>query len=96
MRWFNPFFHGLGLGVVALLLRECGHIMAPLALSLHVKRSESSGTRCLYTVRERGTSESADWGGGAIHQPSFGCDRAMVSLVQLGKLLLRTGECAPD
>ncbi len=54
LAWFVPFFQGLLVGVLAMLLHESGHLVAALALGVHIK---TIGLRWkgLYTVREAGT-----------------------------------------
>ncbi len=53
LEWFFPFFQGLLLGILAMLLHEAGHLVAALAIGIRVKRI---GLRWkgLYTVREAG------------------------------------------
>ena len=55
VRWFFPFFNGLGLGIIAMLLHECGHLAAALALGLRVKNIGMKWNKGLYTVREQGS-----------------------------------------
>ena len=55
VHWLYPFAHGLGLGVIAMLLHECGHLLASLALGVRVKRVGMKWNKGLYPVRERGT-----------------------------------------
>ena len=55
VHWLYPFAHGLGLGVIAMLFHECGHLLASLALGVRVKRVGMKWNKGLYTVRERGT-----------------------------------------
>jgi len=55
LRWFYPFVNGLGLGVIAMLLHECGHIAAAMALGVRVK-NVGIKWKGLYTVRESGTA----------------------------------------
>lgn len=54
LRWFVPFFTGLGLGVIAMILHECGHIVVAVALGVRVKKIGMLW-KGLYTVREQGT-----------------------------------------
>ena len=56
VRWLYPFMDGLGLGVIAMLLHECGHLFAALILGLRIKRVGMKWNKGLYTIRERGTS----------------------------------------
>jgi len=53
LEWFLPVVQGMLLGIVAMVLHECGHIVAALALGIKVK---SVGLRWkgMYTVREAG------------------------------------------
>jgi len=53
--WLYPFAHGLGLGVIAMLLHECGHLVASVALGVRVKGVGMRWNKGLYTVREKGT-----------------------------------------
>ena len=55
VQWLFPFVHGLGLGVVAMLLHESGHLLASLALGVRIKNVGMKWNKGLYTVRERGT-----------------------------------------
>lgn len=55
VRWFYPFFNGLGLGVIAMILHECGHLAAAAALGVRVKDVGMKWNKGLYTVREQGT-----------------------------------------
>lgn len=54
LAWFEPVFWGMGVGVLAMVLHEFGHICAALALGVRVKalRARWKG---LYIVREPGT-----------------------------------------
>lgn len=56
LRWSYSFVGGLGLGVLAMLLHECGHIIAALLLGVRVKSVGIRWNKGLYTVRERGSS----------------------------------------
>ena len=53
--WLYPFAHGLGLGVIAMLLHECGHLLASLTLRVRVKNIGMKWNKGLYTVRASGT-----------------------------------------
>ena len=55
VRWLFPFTQGLGLGVLAMLLHEAGHILAALAMRIRVKNVGMKWNKGLYTVREQGT-----------------------------------------
>lgn len=55
VRWLLPFTHGLGLGVIAMLLHECGHLVAALAIGVRIKKVGMKWNKGLYTVREQGT-----------------------------------------
>ena len=52
--WFIPIFWGMGVGVLAMVLHEFGHILAALVVGVRVKalRARWKG---LYIVREAGT-----------------------------------------
>lgn len=53
--WLFPFCNGLGLGVLAMLLHECGHLIAAFALGVRVKDVGMKWNKGLYTVRSQGT-----------------------------------------
>jgi Zn-dependent protease len=55
VRWLVPFMNGLGLGLLAMFLHECGHIAAALAMGVPVKQVGIRWSRGLYTIRETGT-----------------------------------------
>ena len=55
VRWLFPFTQGLGLGIVAMLLHECGHVVAALLLGLQIKNVGMKWNKGLYTVRQNGT-----------------------------------------
>ena len=55
LRWLIPFFSGLGVGVLAMLLHECGHLCAAFALGVRVKKVGVKWNKGLYTVREPGS-----------------------------------------
>jgi Zn-dependent protease len=55
VRWLYPFIHGLGLGVIAMLLHECGHLVSALVLGVRIKKVGIKWNKGLYTVREQGT-----------------------------------------
>jgi len=53
--WLYPFVHGLGLGVIAMLLHEAGHWITSFALGVRIKKVGMKWNIGLYTVREQGT-----------------------------------------
>lgn len=53
--WLYPFFHGLIVGSIAMVLHECGHILAAIALGVRVKRVGVKWNKGIFTVREPGT-----------------------------------------
>jgi len=55
VRWLYPFAQGLGLGIIAMLLHECGHLIVAVALGLRVKNIGMKWNKGLYTVRQQGT-----------------------------------------
>ena len=55
LRWLYPFAQGLGLGIIAMLLHECGHLIVAVALGLRVKNIGMKWNKGLYTVRQHGT-----------------------------------------
>ena len=55
IRWFQPVLFGFGLGVLAMVLHECGHLAAAAALGVRVKRIGIDWKKGLYTVREQRT-----------------------------------------
>ena len=55
MLWIYAFFQGLGVGVLAMLLHESGHIAAALILGVRVRNVGLQWKKGLYTVRERGS-----------------------------------------
>jgi Zn-dependent protease len=55
VRWLLPFTHGLGLGVIAMLLHECGHLVSALVLGVRIKKVGMKWSKGLYTIREQGT-----------------------------------------
>lgn len=50
-----PFFRGIAVGIIAMALHECGHIMAAYLLGVRVKQVGMQWSRGLFTVRETGT-----------------------------------------
>ncbi len=55
LRWFYPFFFGLGVGLIAMVLHECGHIAVAIGLGVRVKRVGIEWNKGLFTVRDQGT-----------------------------------------
>jgi len=55
MRLFLPFVNGMGLGLIAMALHECGHLAAAAMLGVRVKRVGIQWKKGFFTVRERGT-----------------------------------------
>jgi Zn-dependent protease len=55
VRWLSPFANGLGLGILAMLLHECGHLLASFALGVRVKNVGVKWDKGFYIVRVRGT-----------------------------------------
>ncbi|MBS1804289.1 MAG: M50 family metallopeptidase [Acidobacteria bacterium] len=53
--WLFPFTQGMGLGVLAMLLHEGGHLIAAFVLGLRIKNVGMKWNKGLYTVREHGT-----------------------------------------
>ena len=53
--WFCPFFSGLGLGLIAMVLHEAGHLVAALALGVRIKKIGIQWHKGLFTIREQGT-----------------------------------------
>jgi hypothetical protein len=53
--WFMPFFEGLLLGVVAMLLHEAAHIFTAIGLGIEVKQVGIKWNKGLFTVRDTGT-----------------------------------------
>jgi membrane-associated protease RseP (regulator of RpoE activity) len=51
--WFFPVFRGMGLGLIAMVFHEGGHILCALALGLKVKRV-GMGWKGMFTVRDPG------------------------------------------
>jgi len=54
LRWFQPVVLGFGLGILAMVLHEAGHLAAATALGVRVKRIGIQWNKGLFTVRERG------------------------------------------
>jgi Zn-dependent protease len=55
IRWFQPVLFGSGLGLLAMVLHECGHLAAAVALGVRVKRVGIQWNKGIFTVREQGT-----------------------------------------
>jgi len=55
VHWLFPFAQGLGLGVLAMLVHECGHLIAAFILGLKIKSIGIKWNKGLYTVRQHGT-----------------------------------------
>jgi Zn-dependent protease len=55
IRLFLPVMHGIALGLIAMILHECGHLAAAAALGVRVKRVGVQWNKGFFTVRERGT-----------------------------------------
>ena len=55
IRFFQPVLYGFAMGVIAMILHECGHLAAAAALGVRVKRVGIQWKKGLFTVRERGT-----------------------------------------
>lgn len=57
IHWLFPFIHGLGLGVIAMLLHECGHLIAAIFLGVRVKNVGMKWNKGFYIVRQNGTNQ---------------------------------------
>jgi len=55
VRWLFPFTPGLGLGILAMLFHECGHLLAALVVGVRIKNVGMKWNKGLYTIREQGT-----------------------------------------
>jgi len=55
VRWLFPFTQGLGLGILAMLFHECGHLLAALVVGVRIKSVGMKWNKGLYTIREQGT-----------------------------------------
>ncbi len=55
LRFLEPVFLGFGLGILAMVLHECGHLAMAAALGVRIKRIGIQWKKGLFTVRERGT-----------------------------------------
>lgn len=54
-RSLEPFLAGIGLGLLAMILHECGHLAAAIALDVPVRKVGLKWNKGLFTVREQGT-----------------------------------------
>ncbi|MDR3740007.1 MAG: M50 family metallopeptidase [Terracidiphilus sp.] len=52
--WFVPIFWGMGVGILAMVLHEFGHILAAYIVGVRVKALRA-GWKGMYIVRETGT-----------------------------------------
>jgi Zn-dependent protease len=55
-RMVEPIVLGMALGVLAMVLHECGHLAAATALKVRVKRIGIQWNKGFFTVREQGTT----------------------------------------
>ena len=55
VHWLFPFAQGLGLGVLAMLVHEGGHLIAAFILGVKIKSVGMKWNKGLYTVRQHGT-----------------------------------------
>jgi Zn-dependent protease len=55
IRLFEPVAQGFALGVIAMILHECGHLAAAAAVGVRVKRVGVQWNKGFFTVRETGT-----------------------------------------
>jgi stage IV sporulation protein FB len=51
----HPFFSGIALGLIAMVLHECGHVAAAVVLGIRIKRVGLQWNKGVFTVRESGT-----------------------------------------
>jgi len=56
LAWFVPFFQGLGLGLIAMVFHEAGHLIAAPLVGIRIK-TVGLKWKGLYTVREAGPPE---------------------------------------
>ena len=56
LRWYLPFFHGMGVGLLAMAFHEAAHIFVAMALGLRIKKI-GLGWKGMYTVRDPGPPE---------------------------------------
>ena len=59
INWLYPFINGLGFGVIAMLLHECGHLIAALLLGVRIKNVGMKWNKGFYIVRESGTAQQS-------------------------------------
>jgi Zn-dependent protease len=55
VRWLQPFFSGIFLGFLAMVLHECGHLGAAALLDVRIKKVGLKWNKGLFTIREQGT-----------------------------------------
>jgi Zn-dependent protease len=55
IRLLQPFFSGIVLGLIAMVLHECGHLVIAASLDVRVKHVGLKWNKGLFTVREQGT-----------------------------------------
>ena len=55
IHWFQPVMRGFALGMIAMILHECGHLAAAATLGARVKRVGIQWNKGFFTVREKGT-----------------------------------------
>ena len=53
--WLGPFVNGVGLGVLAMLLHECGHLVTAKMLGVRVKKVGFGWRKGIYIRREQGS-----------------------------------------
>lgn len=53
--WLSQFVTGIFLGLLAMVLHECGHLIAALILGVKVSRVGLKWNKGMYVVRDRGT-----------------------------------------
>src|SRR5437016_5942029 len=54
-RSLQPFFSGVGIGLLAMVLHECGHLAAAVLLDVPIKKVGLKWNKGLFTVRDQGT-----------------------------------------
>ena len=93
IRLFEPVLVGFGLGIIAMILHECGHLAAAAAVGVRVKRVGIQWNKGFFTVREKGTVHQnllIALAGPFVNLLLVGIG-AMVPALQPGQCLLRTG-----
>ena len=55
VRSLPPFFSGIVLGILAMILHECGHLVAAAALDVRIRKVGMKWNKGLFTVRDQGT-----------------------------------------